>query len=150
MDEGGVCIKFGESVSLEEATRFVTDNACGAISIFVGVTRRDEVEMGIVEGLGFEAHVPLASAVMRNIIDEYLRKEPRLKKVYMSHRLGYVAVGDTNVILAVSSAHRDVSMRAVEDIMNALKSKLPIWKKEMFQSGRYEWKANKECSLASN
>jgi molybdopterin synthase catalytic subunit len=150
MDDGVVCIQFGQSVSLEEATRFVTDDACGAISIFVGVTRRDDVDMGIVQGLEFEAHVPLASTVMRDIIDEYFREEPRLKKVYMSHRLGYVAVGDTNVILAVSSAHRDVSMGAVEDIMNALKSKLPVWKKEVFQSGRYVWKANKECSLASN
>jgi molybdopterin synthase catalytic subunit len=150
MENGAICIKFGESVSMDEATKFVSADACGAISIFVGVTRRDEAEKGTVVGLEFEAHVPLGTAVMKDIVEEYIAREPRVMKVYMSHRIGYVAVGDTNVILAVSSGHRDVSMRAIEDLMNSLKAQLPVWKKEVFDSGEYVWKTNKESSLASN
>ena len=145
-----VRVRFGEQVSVEEATKFVSDDSCGAISVFVGVTRKDTLEDGVVKGLEFEAHVPLGTAVMTEIISDYLEEEPGVKKVYMCHRLGYVGVGDTNVVLAVSSAHRQVSMRAVEAIMHALKAKLPVWKKEVFENGQYVWKANQECTLASN
>ena len=145
-----VRVRFGEQVSVEEATKFVSDDSCGAISVFVGVTRKDTLEDGVVKGLEFEAHVPLATAVMTEIISYYLDEEPSVKKVFMCHRLGYVGVGDTNVVLAVSSAHRQVSMRAVEAIMHTLKAKLPVWKKEVFENGQYVWKANQECTLASN
>ena len=141
---------FGEELSVELATKFVSDDACGAISIFVGVTRRDQLESGTVKGLEFEAHVPLAMVVMKEIISEYMRQEPQVRKVYMYHRLGYVCVGETNVVLAVSSAHRQVSMRAIEEIMESLKAKLPVWKKEVFENGQYVWKTNRECTLASN
>ncbi len=149
MDEV-VYVGFGEELSVELATKFVNDDACGAISIFVGVTRRDQLESGTVKGLEFEAHVPLATGVMNQIISEYMRQEPQVRKVYMYHRLGYVGVGETNVVLAVSSAHRQVSMRAMEAIMESLKAKLPVWKKEVFENGQYVWKTNRECTLASN
>ena len=149
--EERICVWFDEkNLSVDDATRFVCDDLCGAISIFIGVTRKDETETGVVKGLEFEAHVGLATAVMKDIVMEYMRQEPLVKKVYMCHRLGYVGVGETNVILAVSSGHRQVSMRAVEDIMHSLKEKLPVWKKEVFENGQFVWKANKECTLASN
>ena len=69
-----VLVQFSDHpLSVEEATRFVSDDSCGAISVFVGVTRKDRSDQGIVAGLEFETHVPLATAVMNDILDEYMQ-----------------------------------------------------------------------------
>ena len=149
--DGRVCVKVVDScLSVDEATRFVNDESCGAVSVFIGVTRKDNVDNGIVTGLEFEAHIPLAIAIMNEIAREYMDKEPQVRRVFISHRLGFVRVGETNVILAVSSGHRDVSMRATQELMDTLKAKVPVWKKEVLDNGKYVWKANKEWILASN
>ena len=134
-----------DAIDLQEAERFVLDDACGAIASFVGVTRRDIVDDRTVIGLEFEAHVPLAEAVLHDIVSSYRkRSESDLKHVYIHHRLGFVPVGSGNLVLAVSSPHRKTAFRAVEALMEELKSTLPVWKKEKFHDNSYRWSQNVE------
>jgi molybdopterin synthase catalytic subunit len=130
---------------------FVSDPECGAVSIFTGITRRDIVEgKGTVVGLEFEAHQVLAISVMEDIVSVYRKNHPDVRNVYICHRLGFVPVGETNVVIAVSSPHRVVALRAVEDLMNELKTHFPVWKKEIFDTGEYIWKDNNNVYHSQN
>lgn len=59
-------------------------------------------------------------------------------------------VGEASVIVAVSSVHRAESLEAVQFGIDTLKQSVPIWKKEVYEEGTPEWKANKECQWSSN
>lgn len=64
-------------------------------------------------------------------------------------RLGLVPVTESSVIVAVSSEHRHESLEAVSYLIDGLKAKVPIWKKELYSDGRSDWKRNKECTWAT-
>lgn len=63
----------------------------------------------------------------------------------ITYRLGLVPVTDASVIIAVSSEHRRESLDAVSYLIDSLKAKVPIWKKEIYSDGTSDWKKNKEC-----
>jgi molybdopterin synthase catalytic subunit len=62
--------------------------------------------------------------------------------VAIFHRLGVVPVGETSVIIAVSSVHRKASLQAVAFLIDGLKEEAAIWKKETFEDGEGIWKEN--------
>ena len=64
-------------------------------------------------------------------------------------RLGLVPVGEASVVVAISSTHRSESLDAVRYAIDSLKERVPIWKKEVYDQGSEEWKANSECSWAA-
>ena len=73
-------------------------------------------------------------------------------KMAIFHRLGEVAIKESSVIIAVSSAHRTESLKAVEYCINTLKAEVPIWKREIYDVPDGEkdeacWKANKEFNV---
>ena len=65
-------------------------------------------------------------------------------------RLGVVPVGEASVVIAISSTHRSESLEAVHYAIDSLKKSVPIWKKEIYDKGTEEWKANSECSWAES
>ncbi|XP_014665196.1 PREDICTED: molybdopterin synthase catalytic subunit-like isoform X2 [Priapulus caudatus] len=132
-----------EKLSVDEITQLVSAPDCGAVSLFVGSTR-DSFEGRVVKQLEYEAYTPMAEAEMRNIC-AMLREKWRIKHIAVFHRLGVVPVMEASVIIAVSSEHRTDSLEAVSFAINALKSSVPIWKKEIYEEGVAEWKENKEC-----
>ena len=87
--------------------------------------------------LEYEAFEEMAEDVMAGIADELLARYD-LCKVAMSHRLGRVEVGETSVAIAVSAAHRQDALAACADAIEALKSQVPLWKKELYVGGE-EW-----------
>ena len=88
--------------------------------------------------LEYESYIPMAEKVLSNIIYE-ARTKWALTKVAIYHRIGTVPVGETSVIIAASSIHRKESLHAVEWLINRLKEKAPIWKKEVYSDGSI-WK----------
>ncbi len=64
--------------------------------------------------------------------------------VYIEHRIGSVDVSESNIVIAVSSGHRKCAFRACEAIMDTIKARLPIWKKEVFDDGSTRWLVNAE------
>ncbi|CAG8449686.1 14261_t:CDS:2 [Acaulospora colombiana] len=125
-----------EDLDLQSIVDLVKDNSAGAVSIFSGTTHKTVIK------LDYEAYVPMAEKVLLSIIFE-ARTKWELKKVAVYHRLGTVPVGDTSVIIAVSSVHRRESLHAIEWIIDQLKEKAPIWKKEIYSDGSV-WKENRE------
>jgi molybdopterin synthase catalytic subunit len=68
-----------------------------------------------------------------------------VKCIYLSHRLGIVPIGESSILVCVSSAHRKEAFSVCEDILEKVKKQVPIWKKEVYVGqnlGEAEWKAN--------
>ena len=133
-----------DTVNLLAANEFVTDIVCGAVALFVGVTRKDFVDGNQVVALEFETHLPLVHVVLKDLVAQYREENPQLAHVYIHHRVGKVPLGEGNVVIAVSSGHRKATFRALEEIMERLKANAPIWKKEIFDNGASRWMQNTE------
>jgi MoaE-MoaD fusion protein len=114
----------------------VVDEDAGAIATFLGTVRARSRGRDVI-ALEYEAYEEMAEEVMAGIADE-LQGRYELRKVAMSHRLGRVEVGETSVAIAVSAPHRQDALAACADAIEALKSQVPLWKKELYADGE-EW-----------
>ncbi|XP_006061167.1 molybdopterin synthase catalytic subunit isoform X1 [Bubalus kerabau] len=142
-------IKFTpEKLSVDEVSQLVISPLCGAISLFVGTTRNN-FEGKKVISLEYEAYLPMAENEIRKICSDIRQKWP-VKHIAVFHRLGLVPVTEASVIIAVSSAHRAASLEAVSYAIDALKARVPIWKKEIYEESSSSWKRNKECFWATS
>ena len=126
-----------EPAALEAA---VSRPEAGAVLIFSGVTRNN-FERRSVTGLRYEAYEPMALLEMEAIRDEVLARWPGAR-VAMVHRIGPVDVGETSVVIAVSTPHRDACYAASRFAIDTLKERVPIWKKEQYADGADAWKEN--------
>ncbi|KAK4292933.1 hypothetical protein Pmani_034334 [Petrolisthes manimaculis] len=120
-----------------------THPSCGAISLFVGTTRNTFQGKDVVQ-LEYEAYIEMAEKEMKSLCKVARKKWP-LKHIVIHHRLDLVPVKEASVIIAVSSEHRRESLDAVSYLIDSLKAKVPIWKKEIYTDGNSDWKKNKEC-----
>ncbi|XP_015439669.1 PREDICTED: molybdopterin synthase catalytic subunit [Dufourea novaeangliae] len=120
---------------------------CGAISNFIGITR-DNFDNKKVLKLEYEAYEPMALKEMNNICAK-IRSQWNVHHIVIYHRLGEVPVSKASVIIAVSSPHREESLKAIEYAINALKSSVPIWKKEIYDTQETQWKENQECAWSN-
>lgn len=103
-----------------EATR--TQKAGGYVH-FVGSVR----EEGDLEGLFYECYPTMALKILQVIVDEAKKQWP-VEHVAVVHRHGWVPLGETAVVVAVSSAHRREAFAACQYVIDQLKERVPIWK----------------------
>lgn len=132
-----------EKLSVDEVSQLVISPVCGAVSLFMGTTRNNYEGKKVVS-LEYEAYVPMAEAEVRKICVAVRQHWP-VKHIAVCHRLGLVPATEASVIIAVSSVHRAASLEAVKYIIDTLKAKVPIWKKELYEEETSSWKRNKEC-----
>ncbi len=123
-------------VNLTAVVVEVVDEQAGAIATFLGTVRAQSRGRDVI-ALEYEAYEEMAEEVMAEIGDE-LTTRYALCKVAISHRLGRVEVGETSVAIAVSAPHRQDALAACADAIEALKSRVPLWKKELYVGGE-EW-----------
>jgi molybdopterin converting factor subunit 1 len=123
-------------VNLTSVVVEVVDERAGAIATFLGTVRSHSRGRDVL-ALEYEAYEEMAAEVMAGIADE-VQARYDLCKVAMSHRLGRVEVGETSVAIAVSAPHRQDALAACADAIEALKSQVPLWKKELYVGGE-EW-----------
>jgi len=120
-------------LSLDEAVREVASADAGAIATFVGTTRARSRGREVVR-LEYEAYEGMAERTMAEIADE-LKARYELLELSIHHRVGVVEVGETSVVIAVSSAHRGDALAACRDAIDTLKARVPLWKKEVYVGG---------------
>lgn len=137
-----------EQLSVEAVSQLVTSPLCGAVSLFVGTTRNN-FEGKKVLRLEYEAYLPMAENEVRRICGDLRQKWP-VRHIAVFHRLGLVPVSEASVVIAVSSAHRAASLEAVSYAIDALKARVPVWKKEIYEESPSSWKKNKECFWAAS
>lgn len=97
----------------------------------------------------YEAYEPMALKEMNNICAQ-IRSLWNVHHIAIYHRLGEVPVSKMSVVIAISSPHREESLKAVEYAINALKASVPIWKKEVYDTQETQWKENRECTWSNS
>jgi molybdopterin synthase catalytic subunit len=123
-------------VNLTSVVVEVVDEQAGAIATFLGTVRAQSRGRDVI-ALEYEAYEEMAEDVMAEIADE-LQSTYEICKVAISHRLGRVEVGETSVAIAISAPHRQDALSACADAIEALKGRVPLWKKELYVGGE-EW-----------
>jgi len=123
-------------VNLTAVVVEVVDERAGAIATFLGTVRAQSRGREVI-ALEYEAYEDMAEQVMAEIADE-VEERYDLCKVAISHRTGRVEVGGTSVAIAVSAPHRQDALAACADVIEALKARVPLWKKELYEGGE-EW-----------
>ena len=111
----------------------------GAGLLFVGVVR-DHNEGRSVGGVQYDAYEEMALEVLQEIADEAARVLGT-DRIAVVHRIGDLPVGDVSVAIAVSSPHRAEAYEASRHVIEEIKKRLPIWKKERYIGGAEEWVA---------
>ena len=105
------------------------DNSAGAISIFIGNVRI-QGRSGNVSEIYYEAYNKMAEEKMNEIENEAQTKWA-IKKLVAIHRLGNIRVGETSIMIGVSSEHRKDAFEACKYVIDNVKTRVPIWKKEI-------------------
>ena len=108
----------------------------GAIALFYGVVR-DHNRGRRVMHLEYDAYPEMATKVMQRIADE-VRERFNVAETAIQHRTGRLEIGETSLLVAVSSAHRREAFEACQALVDRFKEEVPIWKKEVFEGGE-EW-----------
>lgn len=128
----------GEAV-LDPATALtaVQADAAGAAVLFTGVVRDHDGGRG-VRHLEYSSH-PTAADVIRVVAEEILAEHPEVQGLVAHHRVGPLEIGEVALVAAVSTAHRGASFAACEDLVERIKERIPIWKRQVFDDGEEEW-----------
>ena len=121
-------------LSLQEAMCELEDNSAGALSIFIGSVR-NRGRFGNVSEIYYEAYSEMAKEKMKEIENEAQAKW-EIKKLVVIHRIGNLKVGETSIIIGVSSEHRHEAFEACKYIINNVKTRVPIWKKEISEESQ--------------
>ncbi|MCB9469079.1 MAG: molybdenum cofactor biosynthesis protein MoaE [Candidatus Obscuribacterales bacterium] len=118
-------------------TRALKNDAAGAVVTFEGRVR-DHNDGKAVDHLVYESYEKLAAKEAEAILKEARERYPVLE-AHCVHRVGKLEIGEVAVWVAVASAHRKEAFDACEFIIDSIKHRLPIWKKETYSDGSYEW-----------
>ncbi len=113
------------------------DARAGAFVSFEGWAR-DHNDGKSVAALEYEALVPLCEAEAASILNEAKEKFEVLRAVCL-HRTGRLQIGDMAVWVGVTASHRDAAFKACRYIIDEIKNRLPIWKKEFYKDGDTQW-----------
>ena len=122
-------------LSVDEVLSSVRDSSAGAVCVFVGMVRESN-EGRAVTKLEYEAYAPMAVAEMRRIVEELAREYPGAR-LAIAHRVGALVVGETAVVCAASTPHRGEAFHACQALIDRVKARVPIWKREHGPDGAY-------------
>jgi molybdopterin synthase catalytic subunit len=125
-----------KAIDVQKVIETASSLGSGAVNVFIGTVRNRAHQKNVV-WLEYEAYESMAVAEIRKIIDEAAQKWGLLGWA-VSHRIGTLKPGEVAVAVAISAPHRKESFEACQFIIDNLKAKAPIWKKEVFEDGE-EW-----------
>ena len=118
-------------------------DAEGAIAIFIGKVRADRIDNDIVESIEFTSQPQIAISTVNEIIEES-KKRFGILNAEIWHSLGIVNTGEACFLVKVMGKHRSESFAALPYIVDQVKSRCPIFGKEILAGGGYKWKENKK------
>ncbi len=113
----------------------------GAHSIFLGQVRADQTENGNIQAIEYTAYQDMALELAHGIREEiFLKYELTCMHIY--HSLGVVPVGEICLFVFTSSKRRKAAIEACSELVERIKSELPIWGKEIIDNENSQWKIN--------
>lgn len=115
----------------------VSSHAHGAVILFLG-TVRDMNDGRTVDGIEYQAYDAMAERELASITADAARRFGT-EQIVIEHRTGRLALGEASVGIAVSHAHRGPAYDASRFVIEELKKRLPVWKREEYTDGTREW-----------
>jgi molybdopterin synthase catalytic subunit len=126
-----------QPISLAEHEDLVGHRSAGAVVGFVGVVRDHDGGRGVTR-LEYSAH-PSAAQVLSEVVTEVAGRSSGVRAVAASHRIGVLEIGDAALVAAVAADHRQAAFATCADLVDTIKSRLPVWKHQFFADGADEW-----------
>ena len=125
-------------ISSEKAKKFIFSEQNGAESIFVGRVRNENSGKKVT-AVTYDVHDEAVIKSFQSICNNAKTKFDKSSSIFLEHAKGYVPVGEISILIAVSSGHRDEAFKICRYILEEIKHKSPIWKKEHYIEGNDEW-----------
>jgi molybdopterin synthase catalytic subunit len=126
-----------EPIDTEALMRDVASESDGAIVLFVGVVR-DHHGGRAVANLEYDSYAEMAELELARIVEE-TRSRWAIGDIAVEHRVGLLEIGDASVAIAVASPHRAEAYEASRFVIEELKRRVPIWKREGYVDGERRW-----------
>ena len=127
------CAIVREPIRSDEISNHLRAGEDGAVIVFDGIVRNNTRGRKTLY-LDYEAYEPMALKEMESLCDQALR-DYKIRDVRIVHRVGHLEIGETSVVIVVASAHRGAAFDACRFLIDTLKKKVPVWKKEYFEDG---------------
>jgi molybdopterin synthase catalytic subunit len=127
-----------DPLDAQKLADLVRRNEAGAIALFYGVVRNHS-EGRDVARLQYEAYEPMALRKLREAAAETRRRFPEISEIGAWHRTGLLEIGETSLLVAVSSPHRAEAFTACHWAVDRIKETVPVWKKEHWRNGGAQW-----------
>ena len=105
----------------------------GAVALFLGVVRNNNLGRRVLY-LEYDAYTEMAERKLRQVAEEVTARWP-ITDIAIAHRTGRVEIGETSLLVVVSSPHRHEAFEACQQAVNRIKEVVPIWKKEVWEGG---------------
>ena len=139
-----------DKIQTSVAEAFIKSSAYGASIIFHGTVRNNNENKEVI-GMTYDSHDEL---VLKSFEEIYKETAERLKildkAVFIEHVKGYVELGETSIIIAVACKHRDQAYVLSRYIIEEIKKRSPIWKKEHYKNEQSEWLKGSPLSNEKN
>jgi molybdopterin synthase catalytic subunit len=135
-----------EPLSLDEVLALVRHPQAGGIATFLGVVR-DHSEGLAISLLEYEAYPAMAVAEMERIMNEIEAEIPGVR-LAAQHRIGALQIGDVAVLCAASAPHRDEAFRACRLLIDRIKDRIPVWKREHGPDGPH-WVGWRDATVSA-
>jgi molybdopterin synthase catalytic subunit len=126
----------------ESIAKHSTKKDIGAHSIFLGQVRNDVIDGKEVAAIEYTAYEPMALEKMHEIREGIFNKYS-LTCMHVYHSLGMVKTGEISLFVFTSSKHRRDAIDACNETVELIKKELPVWGKEVFETGEHAWKVNR-------
>ena len=128
-----------KKLSIVEAENFISSYDYGASIFFTGTVRNQNENKSVI-GITYDSHDALVISSFKEIYNEADQKlNIKDKSVYIEHAKGYLNLGEISIIIAVACKHRDQAYILSRYIIEEIKKRSPIWKKEHYQNNDSAW-----------
>ena len=124
-------------ISLDALLADVQGPECGGTCLFLGTVRNGPEEAGVTE-IEYSAYDAMAEAEIERILADVRQRWPTAR-VALRHRVGRVPVGEASIAIAAAAPHRAEAFAACRHVIEEVKQRLPIWKKEYRVDGTTVW-----------
>ena len=128
-----------KKISLSEAEKIISSSEFGASIYFTGTVRNQNNNKSVI-GITYDSHDELVLNSFKEIYEEANQKlNIQNKTVFIEHAKGYLNLGEISIIIAVACKHRDEAYILSRYIIEEIKKRSPIWKKEHYADNQSDW-----------
>ena len=113
------------------------DPDCGAVATFLGIVRQHNKDREVIQ-LHYQSYKTLAVKEGNKILGE-AKEQFNIVNALCVHRVGDLNIGETAVWVGVNASHRDAAFNACRYVIDEIKTRVPIWKKEIYVDGDSGW-----------